>query len=278
MKLCVRTDICGNDHDRVAQYCMGLGVDQVWSFPEFHSAYGADGLMKPSPLQAHQEQWRRHGLHMALVTEELSNEDVASEDGARAKAARIRSVLTAMRAAQVESLFLILNIRAGSSEGGRKAQWARLAELYRDIVPHAEETGRRLANHGHQTPEHLVFAAADMERLLSLAPSAANGLTFCTGCFQLAGDDLGLWIERFGKEKVFLVHMRDVRRRADGGFDEVRFGEGEIDLKAVVKRLRAIGYDGLVCPEHLPRVAYDPYEEISTAWGMGYVRALLADY
>lgn len=277
MKLCVRTDICGNEPDRVARYCIGLGVDEVWSFPELEAAYGEDGLMKSAPLRAYQEQWRRHGLHMALTTEELSNADVASEHAAHAKAARIRSVLTAMQSARVESLFLILNIRAAGSESEREAQWAHLAALYRKIAPHAEETGRRLANHGHQTPDHLVFAAADMERLLSLAPSAANGLTFCTGCFQLAGDDLGLWIERFGRQRIFLVHMRDVRRRAGGGFDEVRFGEGEIDLKAVVKRLKAIGYDGLVCPEHLPRVAYDPYEEISTAWGMGYLRALLAD-
>jgi len=277
MRLCVRTDVCGNDVERVADYCRGMGVHHVWSFPMVAEAYGEDRLMKAPALQSYREEWRQRGLHLSAVSEVIEDADLTSEQGPRAKAASLRSILAAMQAADVELLFLVLNIRAGETEDERQARWARLAELYRGIVPHAEATGRRIANHGHQTREHLVFSAAEMERLLSLAPSAANGLTFCTGCYQLAGDDLSRWIGRFGRERILMVHMRDVRRRAGGGFDEVLFGEGEVDLKAVVKRLKEINYQGLICPEHLPRVAYDPFDEIPTAWGMGYLRALLAD-
>jgi len=277
MKLCIRTDACGNDPERVAQYCIGLGEDQVWAFPELAGGYGQDGLMQPARLQAYREQLRGHGLDLRLVTETLGDEDVASQQGRRAKVARICSVLTAMQAAEVESLFVVVTVRAADGEAERKAQWTRLGEIYREIADHAEATGRRLASHGHQTPEYLVFSAADMERLLSLAPSESNGVTFCTGCYQIAGDDLCGWVERFGKERIFLVHARDVRRQASGGFEDCRYGEGEVDLKAVVSRLKAIGYRGLVCPEHLPRLAHDQFDEISTAWGLGYLRALLAD-
>jgi len=278
MNLCVRTDACGNDPERVAQYCEGLGIREVWSFPEFAEGYGADGLMAADGLRAYEEQWRRRGLHLAMVSEMVDDADLASDPGAQAKIARLRSVLTAMQAAEVEALFVVLNIRAAGAEAEREAQWRRLAAICRDAAAHAETTtGRRLVYHGHQTPEHLVFRAAELERLLSLAPSPANGITFCTGCLQLAGDDLGGWVERFGTERIFFVHMRDVRARPDGGFDEVRFGEGEVALGTVVERLRAIGYDGPICPEHIPRVAYDPHEEISTAWGLGYLRALLAN-
>ena len=98
-------------------------------------------------------------------------------------------------------------------------------------------------------------------------------MTLCTGCLQLAGDDLGHCIRSLG-QKVFLVHARDVARSPDG-FAEVIYGKGEVDLLRVLGELRRAGYDGLVCPEHLPTIGHDPHEEIPIAWALGYLTAAL---
>ena len=105
-------------------------------------------------------------------------------------------------------------------------------------------------------------------------PSAYNGFTFCMGCYQLAGDNLYDIIHQLG-EKIFFVHARDVIRKPNG-FDETSFGKGEVDIIGVLRSLRDSGYQGLVCPEHLPRVDYDPYDEIASAWGLGYLAATLS--
>jgi len=117
----------------------------------------------------------------------------------------------------------------------------------------------------------------DRERLIEHAPSSCNGLTFCVGCFTLAGDDILHWLERFGARRIFMIHMRDVQTYAQGRFADVRCGEGKVDLRAFVRKLSDLGYDGLICPEHVPRFEQDPYEEISTAWGLGYLEALFAE-
>jgi D-mannonate dehydratase len=158
----------------------------------------------------------------------------------------------------------------------RDMRWERLAAAYARIVPHAEKTGRTIATHGMQLPEYLLFSAADIEKLIAVAPRPCSGLTFCVGCFSIAGNDLLEWLDRFGTERVFMVHVRDVRVPAGGGFEDVRYGEGVIDLPRIAQRLMDLRYAGLVCPEHVPQFPGDPFEELSTAWGLGFVRGLFA--
>jgi hypothetical protein len=88
-----------------------------------------------------------------------------------------------------------------------------------------------------QTPEFLLFSAKDLERLIEGEPRPCHGLTFCAGCFTLAGDTLLDWLDRFG--------------------------------------LARDGYTGWLCPERVPRLPGDPFEELSTAWALGCLRAIL---
>ncbi len=277
MQLCVRTDACGNDIDRLIQFCNGLGVSQVHAFPQLAKISDEKGPLQPDRLRDYHTRLRQGGLSLRMLTEVIADADLASAEAQGNKIAQIGGLLRAMQAAEVESLFLFIALSGGGSEGEREVQWARLERFYREIVAQAEATGRRLAAHGHQRRDCLVFSAADMERLLTAAPSPNSGLTFCAGCLHLAGDDLGGSLRRFGLEKIFVVHARDVRRRPEGGHEDTLFGAGEIDLPAFIGHLQAMDYRGLLCPEHLPRLPYDTFEEISTACGLGYLRALMAE-
>ena len=130
-----------------------------------------------------------------------------------------------------------------------------------------------IANHGQQEPGYLIWTFDEMNRLIEAVPSNFNGVTLCTGCYQLAGDDLSETIHGFGK-KIFLIHARDVAPKP-GGFNEVMYGQGDVDIISVLRELRDIGYAGPVCPEHLAAIDYEPYEEIAAAWGLGYLSGVL---
>jgi sugar phosphate isomerase/epimerase len=269
VRVAIRTDFLGNDIDRIAEYASVLAVRDVCSFPEARECYDDTGSVEMVRLQRYQSRFLENGLAVRLLTETIDGEVVTSVDSAEIKAKALCRTIETMGKAGVDALFLLLNIPASEDVRAREDQWEHLIQVYREIVPCAEEAGVRIATHGHQFTQFLVWDYDGMSRILEAVPSEYNGVTFCTGCYQLAGDDLYETIRRFGS-RIFFVHVRDVIRKPDG-FEEVLFGQGEVDVFGVLKQLRDIGYDGLVCPEHLPRVSYESYEEISAAWGLGYL-------
>jgi len=273
MEPAIRSDFCGNDIERLAEYAGTLGVANVMSFPEAPRCYDASGCMDAGLLDAYRRQFEKRGLRLRVLSETIAHTDLVSESAASARAERLCATLRAMGRAGPDTLFLYLHLVCSDDPAAKETMWQRLGELFRRIVGCAEESGVRIADHGQQEHGYLIWTFDEMQRLLDAADSDNHGVTFCTGCYQLAGDDLVECIRGFGK-KIFLVHARDVAGKPDG-FDEVMYGQGEVNLERVLKELQAIGYEGLVCPEHLPKVAYEPYEEISTAWGLGYLSAAL---
>ncbi len=275
MKVALRTDVCGNDIHRVVEYASKLGIQDIWAFPEVEECYNEAGCIELERLKRYQKGFNDSGLELRILSETISEDAVLSPQGAEAKAKALCNTIEAMGKAGVDMLFLFLGIPSSEDEDTREEKWKHLIELYQEIVPCAEESGVRLANHGHQWPQFLIWNYEGMNRLLEAVPSDYNGVTFCTGCHQLAGDDIYDSIRRFG-EKILFVHARDVIHKPDG-FDEVIFGKGEIDILRVLKELQQIGYEGLVCPEHLPKIDYEPYEEIIIAWGLGYLASALSN-
>src|ERR1017187_9980295 len=70
-----------------------------------------------------------------------------------------------------------------------------LGYFLRAVVPVAEELGIRMAIHPDDPPRPLlglprvVSTRADIQWLLDVAPSVANGLTFCTGSLGVRADN-----------------------------------------------------------------------------------------
>ena len=123
-----------------------------------------------------------------------------------------------------------------------------------------------------------------MSTLLSEADSPSNGITFCQGKSQLAGDDLVRDILGYG-DKILMFHIRDIitepsgplspeieKRLADLGYLEVAFGTGEVDMVGSFKALKQIDYQGQIYPEHYPSIAGD--HAAGLAWTIGYIRAM----
>ena len=144
--------------------------------------------------------------------------------------------------------------------------YTRCAQFAHQDDPPAENlfgTGRLLTNHDA------------MQRLIDLVPSESNGLEFCQGTVAEMGPEKTIEaVSRFaGQGKIFYVHFRNVR----GGFpkfDEVFIDEGDVNMIAALKAYRDAGYDGVITPDHTPRVVGDEgCGHRGRAFALGYIRA-----
>ncbi|MBV1703481.1 MAG: mannonate dehydratase [Hyphomicrobiales bacterium] len=128
---------------------------------------------------------------------------------------------------------------------GREGLRANLLEFLREVSPLAQELGVRLGIHPDDPPFSLfglprvTTDAADLRAILAASPEPANGVTFCTGSLGAgAGNDLPAMAREFGP-RINFVHLRNVKREADGSFHEAEHLEGDTDMVAVAKALLA---------------------------------------
>lgn len=115
-----------------------------------------------------------------------------------------------------------------------------LAEFLREVVPVAEDVGSRLCIHPDDPPfslyglPRIVSTASDLRRILAAVPSAANGLTFCTGSLGARADnDLVAMVHEFGP-RIHFVHLRNVALEQDGSFCEADHLGGSANMPAVI--------------------------------------------
>ncbi len=126
---------------------------------------------------------------------------------------------------------------------GTEGYRANLFWFLEQVIPVAEEAGVVLAIHPDDPPFSLfglprvVSTAADARALLEAVPSPANGLTMCAGSYGARSDnDLVAMIREFA-DRIHFVHLRNVRREADGSFYESEHLEGDNDVVGIVEAL-----------------------------------------
>jgi mannonate dehydratase len=90
------------------------------------------------------------------------------------------------------------------------------------------------------------------------------------------GTDVLEAIRYFGhRKKIAYVHFRTVRGSFPK-FDEVFVDEGDVDMLAAIQAYKEVGFDGLLTPDHTPRVVGDAdWGHRGMAFAVGYIRALV---
>ncbi|MFI5160230.1 MAG: mannonate dehydratase [Sphingobacteriales bacterium] len=118
-----------------------------------------------------------------------------------------------------------------------------LSWFLQTIIPEAEKLGVKMCIHPDDPPfpifglPRVVSIENDLFDVVNAAPSPSNGLTFCTGSLGGRGDnDLPAMIEKLGTHIHFL-HLRNVKREADGSFFEADHLGGSSDMYAIMKAI-----------------------------------------
>lgn len=111
------------------------------------------------------------------------------------------------------------------------------------IIPVAEEVGINMCIHPDDPPFSLfglprvVSTADDVRQLFTAVDSQANGLTLCAGSFGARCDNnLVEMANEFGP-KIHFVHLRNVKREADGSFYEAEHLDGDNDMIGLISAL-----------------------------------------
>ncbi|MBN1343110.1 MAG: mannonate dehydratase [Phycisphaerae bacterium] len=163
--------------------------------------------------------------------------------------------------------------------------WDHLEYFLRRVVPVAEEAGVKLALHPDDPPmsplrgvTRILTSVEAFERVLELAPSPANGICFCQGCFLEMGADLLPTIRRLGKH-IQYVHFRDVRGTVPQ-FVETFHDSGPTDMFQALRAYREVGFAGPMRPDHVPQLAGEEsgepgYTMLGRLWAVGYMRGLM---
>ncbi len=181
-------------------------------------------------------------------------------------------------------------VMASEAGGVSEAEgWRAIEYLVSELLPTAERAGVRLACHPHDPAyppgglngvHHVIGSLEGMRRFIALAPeSRCQGFNFCQGTIaEMSTRPSEIVLEairEFGRDRrIFMVHFRNIR----GGyldFREAMPDEGSVDMPACIRAYREVGYDGILCPDHVPFSDLDPDRERFFSFALGYTKALL---
>jgi mannonate dehydratase len=173
---------------------------------------------------------------------------------------------------------------------GPDLYWDRITYFLERVVPVAEQCKVRLACHPHDPgmpPDkgyrgvHTVLGTVDgLKRFIDTVPSPYHGLNFCQGTvaemLRKPGEEIFDVIRYFGQRgKIFNVHFRNIR----GGylnFRETFIDDGDVDMLKAMRVYKEVGFDGMMMPDHVPRVPGDEHRFQAFAYTFGYIKALIA--
>ncbi len=155
--------------------------------------------------------------------------------------------------------------------------WANITRFLKEVIPVADKFKVKMALHPDDPPlsplrgvARICTSAANYRRIMDIAPSPMNGVTFCQANFKLMGEDIyALAKEWCQKKKVFFVHFRDVEGTKNR-FHETFHDNGPTDMARMLKIYSDNGFDGPIRPDHAPAIASDNVgERGSSGYTMG---------
>ena len=149
--------------------------------------------------------------------------------------------------------------------------WENYTYFIKQVVPVAEEAGVKIGIHPDDPPvpvlagvPRCIFGNFEgYKRAMEIADSPNVGLCLCCGTWleggkELTGKDPEEMIHYFGpQKKIFKIHFRNVSAPLPH-FVETFMNDGYYDMYKIMKALREVEFDGIVIPDHIPRMGPTP--------------------
>jgi len=153
-------------------------------------------------------------------------------------------------------------------EGARTLEemWANITYFLKAVIPVAEQSGVRLALHPNDPPaplsrgsEQIMATVEGWKRLIGIANSPANGITYDCGVVrEIGGDPVAVCRYFATRDRINHAHFRNVRMHVPREkYEEVFIDEGDVDMFAVMTELVRGGYRLAIYPEHPRALDYD---------------------
>ena len=158
-------------------------------------------------------------------------------------------------------------------EVSEEKMWDNLTYFLENVIPVAEKWNVKMAAHPDDPPisplrgiGRILTSADNYRRLMNIAPSPVNGVTFCQANFRAMGENIYELAREFCERgKVFFVHFRDIEGKADR-FHETFHDNGPTDMAKMLQIYARSGFDGPIRPDHAPTLSGESDE--SRGYGM----------
>ncbi|HLJ57802.1 MAG TPA: mannonate dehydratase [Chthonomonadaceae bacterium] len=178
------------------------------------------------------------------------------------------------------------------TEAGRvdaEMMWDRITYFLKRVAPVAEANRVRICCHPNDPgmPKVKGFRGVDcvlgtvdgLKRFVTIAENPYHGLNFCQGtiCEMLEDPnrEIGDIIRWFGtRRKIFNVHFRNIKGKFLN-FQETFPDCGDVNMLEALRVYRDVGYDGMIMPDHVPKIEGDTAGAQAFAFAFGYIQALL---
>jgi mannonate dehydratase len=169
------------------------------------------------------------------------------------------------------------------------AYWERITYFLDRVIPVAEEHKVRMACHPHDPgmPRvqgyrgvHTVLGSVDgLKRFIEIKSGPYHGLNFCQGTVSEMLKDPGREIfdviRYFGtRRKIFNVHFRNIKGRFLN-FQETFPDDVDVNMIQAMRVYKEVGYDGMMMPDHVPKIEGDAGGRQAFAFAFGYIQALI---
>ena len=163
--------------------------------------------------------------------------------------------------------------------------WENLEYFLKRVIPVAEEAGVKQGLHPDDPPlspirgvARIITSPEAYDRVISFIPSEYNGLTYCQGNFKAMGADIPATIHHF-KDHIHFAHFRDLHGQVPT-FSESFHDDGDTDMAEAIRTYKAIGFKGVIRPDHTPTFAIDEediggYNFLGRLYAVGYMRGLI---
>ncbi|MCW5964367.1 MAG: mannonate dehydratase [Bryobacterales bacterium] len=154
--------------------------------------------------------------------------------------------------------------------------WRNCEYFVKEVMPVADKWKVKMALHPDDPPltplrgiGRIIINRQAFERVMEMAPSPCNGITFCQANFALMKEDIyALARDWCRRNKIFFVHYRDVEGNAQH-FRETFHDNGPTDMVRMLEIYSKGGFVGPIRPDHAPALAGEAKDGKSTGYTMG---------